>query len=201
MAVGADRDAAAHVDDDQVQILVAGAVLLGVAAGHRLLVQGMEDGAAGQFGHTGQPGLVGQLIHHDGVDDVAGLAQRVPDLPGQDAAQVGGVLALHPLLKVGQQSVADSVGAAVDGLEQAAPPDDDVEGVGVAVLLLQKVQDDPLAEVLLGDDAGIFGDLLSGMAEGLLKQEGLVLKDAHLGGSRAGIDDQRFDRHGYSSPF
>ena len=199
--MGAHRDAAAHVDDDEVQVLVAGAVLLGIAAGHGLLVQGVEDGAAGQLGHTGQAGLVGQLIHHHRVHDVAGHAQLVPDLPGQDAAQVGGVLALHALYQVGQQGVADGIGAAGDGLEQAAAADDHVQALGVAVFLFQEVQNDLLAEVLLVDDACIFGDLLGGMAQGLLKQQRFILEHAHLRGGRAGIDDQRFDRHTISSPF
>ena len=195
MVVGTDGNAAAHVDDDKVQILVALAVLLGKAAGHGLLVQGVEDGAAGQFRHAGDAGLVGQLVDNDGVNDVAGDAQAVADLAGQDAAQVGSVLALDAGLQVSQQSVADGVGAAGDGLEQAAAADDDVQALGGAVLLFQKVQDDGLAEILLVDDTGVLGDLLRGMAQGFLKQQGLVLKNTNLGRGRTRVDDQCFNRH------
>ena len=69
-----DGDTAAHVDDDEVQILVALAVLLGKAAGDGLLVQRVEDGATRQLRHTGNAGLIGQLVNNDGVNDVAGHA-------------------------------------------------------------------------------------------------------------------------------
>ena len=91
------------------------------------------------------------------------------------------MLALDTGLQVSQQSVADGVGAAGDGLEQTAAADDDVQALGGAVLLFQKVQDDGLAEILLVDDTGVLGDLLRGMAQGFLKQQGLVLKNTNLG--------------------
>ncbi len=195
VVVGTDGNAAAHVDDDKVQILVALAVLLGKAAGHGLLVQGVEDGAAGQFRHAGDAGLVCQLVDNDGVNDVAGDAQAVADLAGQDAAQVGSVLALDTGLQVSQQSVADGVGAAGDGLEQAAAADDDVQALGGAVLLFQKVQDDGLAEILLVDDTGVLGDLLRGWRRVSSNSRVSSSKNTNLGRGRARVDDQRFNRH------
>ena len=197
--MGAHGDAAAHVNDDQVQLLIAKAVLLGVAASHRLLVQGVEDAAAGQFGHTGDTGNVSQLVHHHGVNDKGRNANLVPNLPGEDSAQIGGVLTLYAGFQIGKQSVGDGVGAAGDGLEQAAAADDHVEGLDVAVLLLEEVQDDVLAEVLLVDDGGVLGDLLGGMAKRLLEQKSLVLEHAHLGGGGTGIDNQALDRHSWYS--
>ena len=117
-----------------------------------------------------------------GVHDEAGLADGIADLPGQDTAQVGGVLALDALLQVSQQFVADGVGAAVDGLEQAAAADDHVQRVHIAVFLFQKVQNDLFAEILLVNDGGVLGNLLGGMAQRLLEQQRLVLEHAHLGG-------------------
>lgn len=184
-----------YYDDDEVQILVALAVLLGKAAGDGLLVQRVEDGAARQLRHTGNAGLIGQLVNNDGVNDVAGHAQGIADLTGQNTAQVGGMLALHTGLQVSQQGIADGVGAAGDGLEQAAAAHDDVQGLGVAVFLLQEVQNDLLAEVLLVDDAGVLGDLLGRVAQRFFKQQGLVLEHADLGGGGAGVDDQGFDGH------
>ena len=191
-----DGDTAAHVDDDKVQILVTLAVLLGKAAGDGLLVQRVENGAARQLRHTGNAGLIGQLVNNDGVNNVAGHAQEIADFTGQNTAQVGGMLALHTGLQVSQQGIADGVGAAGDGLEQAAAAHDDVQGLGVAVFLLQEVQNDLLAEVLLVDDAGVLGDLLGGVAQRFFKQQGLVLEHADLGGGGAGVDDQGFDGHG-----
>ena len=107
VVMGTNRDAAAHVDDDEVQILVALAVLLGKAAGNGLLVQRGGRWAAGQLRHTGNARLIGQFINDDGVNDVAGHAQGITDLAGEDTAQVGGVLALDTGLQVSQQGIAD----------------------------------------------------------------------------------------------
>ena len=183
------------MDDDEVQILVALAVLLGKAAGNGLLVQRVEDRAAGQLRHTGNARLIGQFINDDGVNDVAGHAQGITDLAGEDTAQVGGVLALDTGLQVSQQGIADGIGAAGDGFEQTAAAHDDVEGLGIAVLFFQKVQNDLLSEVLLVDDAGILGDFLGGVAQRFFKQQGLILEHTDLGGGGAGIDDQGFDGH------
>ena len=195
VVMGADRDTAAHVDDDEVQLVVALAVLLGKAAGNGLLVQRMENRAAGQLRHTGNARLIGQFIDDDGVNDVAGHAEGVADLAGKDAAQIGGMLPLNTGLQVSQQGIADGIGAARNGLEQAAAADNDIQRLGVAVLLLQEVENYLLAEILLINDAGILGDLLGGVAQRFFKQQGLILKHADLGGGGAGIDDQSFDGH------
>ena len=105
------------------------------------------------------------------------------------------MLALHAFFQVGQQGVAHGVGAAGNGLEQAAAAHDDVQALGVAVLLFQEVQDDLLAEILLGDHARVFGDLLGGMAQRFLEQQRFILEHADLGGGGAGVDDQRFNGH------
>ena len=189
VVVCANGHAAAQMDDDQVQLVVLFAGLLGKAAGDCLLVQRVENRAAGQLGHTGQARLVGQFIDNDGVHDKAGYAQLVADLACQNAAQIGGVLTLHAGLQVCQQGIGHGVGAAGDGLQQAAASHDDVQGFGVAVLLCQKVKDDLLAEILLVNDGGVLGNFLGGVAQGFLKQQGFILKNADLGGGGTGVDD------------
>lgn len=72
--------AAAHVADDEVQGLIGLADLLGVALGHGLLVQGVENAAAGDEGVAGVAGQRRQLIHHGGIHDVGGDVQRRTDL-------------------------------------------------------------------------------------------------------------------------
>ena len=171
VVMGADRDTAAHVDDDEVQLVVALAVLLGKAAGNGLLVQRMENRAAGQLRHTGNARLIGQFIDNHRVHDVAGHAQRITDLAGKDAAQIGGMLPLNTGLQVSEQRIADGIGAARNGLEQAAAADNDIQRLGVAVLLLQEVENDLLAEIFLINDAGILGDLLGGVAQRFFKQQ------------------------------
>ena len=105
------------------------------------------------------------------------------------------MLPLHTGLQVSEQRIADGIGAARNGLEQTAAADNDIQRLGVAVLLLQEVENDLLAEVLLVDDAGVLGDLLGRVAQRFFKQQGLVLEHADLGGGGAGVDDQGFDGH------
>ena len=42
--VGGDRDAATHVTDDEVEVFIAAAYLLGITAADGALVEGMPDG-------------------------------------------------------------------------------------------------------------------------------------------------------------
>ena len=70
--VSAHGHATAHVADDEVQGLIGLADLLGVALGHGLLVQGVENAAAGDEGVAGVAGQRRQFIHHGGIHDVGG---------------------------------------------------------------------------------------------------------------------------------
>ena len=181
--------------DDQVQILVVLAVLLGEALGHGLLVQGVENADALEQGMAGIAGHVGQLVHHHGVDDVGGDAQRIADLAGDDAAQIGGMLALHADGAVVHQIVVDSVGAAADGTQQTAAAGNGRQGVDIEILLPQRLQHQLATPVLLGGDGVELGDILGAVTQGLVKQQSLVLIDTDLGGSGTGIDNKDLERH------
>ena len=105
------------------------------------------------------------------------------------------MLPLNTGLQVSEQRIADGIGAARNGLEQTAAADNDIQRLGVAVLFLQEVKNDLLAEILLINNAGILGDLLGRVTQRFFKQQGLILKHTDLGGGGAGIDDQSFDGH------
>ena len=68
--------------NDQVQVFVTLAYLLGMAACDGFLVQGVEDRNAGAFRNTAQAGDVVQLIDHDRVGDVSLHAGSLGDLLG-----------------------------------------------------------------------------------------------------------------------
>ena len=136
--VGADGNAAAHVADDEVQLLILLALLLGEALGHGLLVQGVENADTLEQGMTGIARHIGHLIDDHGVHDVGGDAQLVADLAGDQAAQVGGVLTLNADGAVRDHVVVDGVGAAADGTQQTAAAADGGQGAGVEALLAQR---------------------------------------------------------------
>ena len=194
--VGADGAAAAHVADDKVQVLILPAVLLGIALGNGLLVQGVEDAGAMEQGMAGIAGHVGQLVHHHGVHNVGGDAQLVADLPGQQTAQVGGMLPLNAHGAVADQPVADGVGAAADGGQQTAPAGNGGQGRNVEALVIQGLHHQLAPPVLLGGDGIKFVDLLGAVAQRLVEKQGFVLIDADLGGRGARVDDQNSVRHG-----
>ena len=68
--MGGDGDAAVHMADDQVQILVALAQLFRVNGGNALLVQHMGLGTAVKPRNAGQTGIIPQLVHVGGVHGV-----------------------------------------------------------------------------------------------------------------------------------
>ena len=156
----------------------------------------MELGAAGHRRVAGEAGHVPQLIHHRGVRHEGGDAQLVADLPGDEGPQVGGVLALGPGHAVAQQGVGGAVGAAADGGQHAAPAADGAEGMGVEALFRQGVQHQAAAPFLLLRDGGKGADLRGGVAQGFVKEQGLVGKHADFGGRGAGIDHKDVMGHG-----
>ena len=166
--------------DDEVQILILLALLLGEALGHGLLVQSVENADALEQGVAGIAGHVCHFIDDHRVDDVGGDAQLVADLAGDQAAQVGGVLPLH-----------------ADGavLDQTAAAGDGGEGAGVEALLAQRLHYQVAAPVLLGGDSVELGDLLRTVAQGLVEEKLLILIDTDLGGGGAGIDYKNSVRH------
>ena len=194
--VGADGNAAAHVADDEVQLLIFLALLLGKALGHGLLVQGVENADTLEQGMTGIARHISHLIDDHGVHDVGGDAQLVADLAGDQAAQVGGVLTLNADGAVRDHVVVDGVGAAADGTQQTAAAADGGQGAGVDALLAQRAHDQIAAPVLLGGDGFELGNVLRTMAQGLVKEQLLILIDTDLGGGGAGVDDENSVRHG-----
>ena len=160
----------------------------------------MEDADALEQGVAGVAGHIGQLIHHHGVHDVGGNTQLIADLAGDQAAQVGGVLALNTDGAVADQVVVDGVGAAADGTQQAAAAADRRQGAGVEALLAQRPHHQIAAPVLLGGDGVELGNVLRTVAQGLVKEQLLILIDTDLGGGGAGVDDENSVRHGRVPP-
>ncbi len=70
MLMRADRNAAAHMRDNYVDILIFFADRLRPSSGHSLLVERMSDRNALNFRHTGNSCHRRELINNDGVDDI-----------------------------------------------------------------------------------------------------------------------------------
>ena len=167
--MGAYGHTASHMYHDQTQGLIGLADLFCVSLGYRLLVQCMEHAGTGQFRHAGIPGDGHQFIHHHRIHNIGRNTDGVTDLPGQNTAQIGRMLALHTRFQIRQQRIRHGVSAAGNGFQHSAPSHHHVQGLNIKLLLLQQVGDDLLAEVLLIHDGGILADLLRGMPQSLLK--------------------------------
>ena len=198
--MGAHGHAAAHVANDEVQLLILLAHFLGVALGHGLLVQGVELADALDQGMAGIAGNGLHLVHHGGVCDEGGHAQLVADLAGDEAAQVAGVLALYAGHAVSQQSVGGGVGAAADGLDQAAPGADAGELLHVEVVLGQGLLHQLLTPAFLIGNGSKLGDLLGRMPQRLVKEQGVIFKHTDLGRGGAGVDNKDVVGHGCFPP-
>ena len=190
LAVGAYRGAAAQVDDDQVEVFVFDALLGRIHLGDGLLVEGVEHRDALEERMTRHAGQVAELIDHHRVGDEGAAADFLGDGVGQDAAQVAGVLTVLAAAQVFEHPLVDLIDARGDGAEQAAAAHDGCDLVQRDVVFLERLHDHLLAEFELGDDVGIFSDLLSAVAEGL--GEGLLIVFEHrdLGRGGAGVDSQ-----------
>ena len=193
--MGTHRHAAAHMADDEIQLLVLLAHLLGIALGHGLLVQGVELADSLDQGMAGIAGNGLHLVHHGGIGNEGGDAQLVADLPGDETAQVAGMLTLDACYAIGQQGIGGGVGAATNGLYKAAPGADGRELLHVEVVLGQGLLHQLLTPAFLVGNGGKFCDLLGGMTQGLVKEQGVIFKHADLGRGGAGVDNKNVIRH------
>ena len=191
--MGGDGDAAVHMADDQVQILVALAQLFRVNGGNALLVQHMGLGTAVKPRNAGEASAVPQLVHVGGVHGVHGLVILAAQLVGQHDAQlcrvvaaalVGGGVLYQPLVDL-HDSGSLRIGA-------AAPADEYIHVGGGHAVGLQKGKQHLLAHGHLVVGGGVFQQLRGVVEDALGVDVLLVFKIADLGGSGAGIDDQHF---------
>ena len=131
-----------------------------------------------------------QFVHHPRVRDkrLAGRLLFRRQFVGNDAAQVARVLT-HGVVRVVAHLAVHLVDAARHRFCQAAASDDCVEAEGDG-LLLQPVQHDVRAEVLLVHDLFERPQFLRLVSDGADVQRPFVLEHGHLCGGRARVDYQ-----------
>ena len=88
------------MDGDDVHVLILAAEVFGQLTGDDLLVQGMEDGNAREERVTRVACHFVHLVDHDGVGDVGLHADFLGDVVGNQATEVGSVLAAIAIGKV-----------------------------------------------------------------------------------------------------
>ncbi len=155
-------------------------------AGGRFLVQGVENADARDLGPAGDAGQVGHLVDGHRVDDVGLDPDVAGDVAGQERPQIGCVLGLR-LLQVFGHLLADAVGSRGHRAQQPAAADDggqlpDIEGV-----LLQKAEDDLVAEMMLVDDARKGGQLIGLMGDVLTEDLLVTVENGDLGRGGTGV--------------
>ena len=193
MVVHGEGDAAAHVTDDQILLLILHTVLATVPLGYLALVQGVPDGLVGQFGQTGDARHVVEFVHDSRIDgegsaalDLTGDAQRYQRTQVTGMVQPRVACVLNHL-------VVQFVHTAFDGLHQTATTHYHVEVHRVA-LTLNLLHDLLPAIVKLVHDERIATQLLKRMVQCGVHQQLLVLEDSHFRRDHSRINSQYFHR-------
>ena len=198
LLVGGDGDAAVHMADNQVQLLIPLSQAFGMDGGNALLIQYMGLSPAVEPGNAGEPGIVAELIHIGGVHGVHGLSAGGAQLIGQHHPQLGGVIGAA-LVGGGVQNQLTVNGhhAAGLGIGAAPPAHKHIHVPGGQTVGAQEVQNHLLAHGHLVIGGGIFQKLRGIVKDALGIDIPFVFKIAYLGGGRAGVDNQQF--HGKGS--
>ena len=180
--VGGDGDAAVHMADNQVQLLIPLSQAFGVDGGNALLIQHMGLGPAVETGNAGEPGIVAELVHIGGVYGVHGLSPGGAQLVGQHHTQLGRVIGAA-LVCGGVQNQLTVNGHDTASLgEGAAPPAyKHIHVPGGHAVGAQKVQNHLLAHGHLVIGGGIFQKLRGIVKNALGVYIFFVLKIAYLG--------------------
>ena len=184
--MGSDGYTATEVADDEVEVLIACAMVLGIAAGNGLLVERMPDAVARQQRRTRNLGLGSQLIDHTGVGHETRATDLLGNLVSDDAALVAGVL-VEGLALVLDHLIIDTEDTRLDRLGKSATADDGVELHG-KTMLLHLCDDQILAHLILVGDTLILLQLLAGVVDGCFKDQVLVVGNGNLRRSRTRID-------------
>ena len=181
--------------DDEVAVLIFLADALRRPPGHRLVVQSVEPTGPLQIGDAGDAGLGHQFIHRYRVHHKGRGADLVADLLGQHRSQIGGVFAMDRAAQVLHHPVVHRIGAAGDGVHQAAPPRHRGKGTDLKARLLQRLQDDVLPVAKLIKYMGKSLQILPGVGDILLEQFLFVFKYCNLGAGATRINNQYFHSH------
>ena len=189
--MGAHADSAADVADHEAALLVGAPGGGGVANGGLLEVEGVQVHVAIHPADAGHPGLVAKLIGIGRVHDERGP----PDAPRKGAGYLGAELsrvldAVGPTCGVVKKHVVDLVGAAGKRQEPAAAADEGVDRRELHAVFGKSLLDEPHAvrELVrhtreLRELGGLMGDVHG--------EDGpLAVKEADLGGGRAGVDHE-----------
>ena len=183
--------AAAQVQDDQAAI---GQGLMqhicGAAQGHGAAVEGVAGHHTRQHRVSGYPGLIGHLVHGDGVADEGGDTQRTGDTQGQHAAQIGGMGRIADRVHEVHHVLIHQVGTGGTVGQLTAPGTDGVQRGQIHAVGGQFLFNGGLAEICLFHDPGEGAQVLFAVAHGGVKQLLLTLKEGQLGRGGAGVDDE-----------
>ena len=185
--VHGEGDAAAHVTDDQILLLVFQTVLSAVALGDLPLVQGVPNRLVGHLGQTSDASHVVELVHNAWVNgegatslNLSGYAQR------DERPQVAGMVQTG-VLGILDHLVVQFVDAAFDGFHQSAATHHHVEIHSVS-LTLQFLQNLFLPIVELVHDKRIAAQFFERVVQRGVHQQLLVFKDPHLGRDHSRIN-------------
>ena len=129
VVVGRHADAAAHVADDEVQVFILLAYLLGKATGDGTLVQGMPDADASHERRTADTGIVVQLVDNARISNKrAATGNGAGNIVGNETTQIAGVI-VHgdARMSVVEHLLIDFIDATGNGLHQTATSDDGIE--------------------------------------------------------------------------
>ena len=186
MGMDTHADAAAHVGDDEVEILIVLAQLAGIELGSHLLVEAVpdntfaarvevEDGVAADFGE------LRTLVDDAGVGNIGAFkANLAGNGVADEGAEVACMLALDAGMALFLHEVVDLVAAALAGTSEAAAAHDDGDFVGADAVAFHHVEDGSLAILELVSYFVEFLNLFDGVAEVFGEDLGLAFVDGSL---------------------
>ena len=194
MVVHGKGDAATHVTDNKVLLLVFHAVFAAVSLGNLALVQGVPDGLMGQLRQAGNTCHVVELIYYAWVNgegtaalNLAGYTQRY------QRTQVAGVMQSW-VPRVLNHLLVQLIYAALYRLHQASATHDNVE-VHLVALSLKLLQNLSLAVVEFVHDERIAAQFFERVVKRGVHQQLLVLEDSHFSRNHSRVNGKYFHSH------
>jgi len=198
LLMGCSGDAAAQMGHHEVALIVGLAQHGGSLAGHAAMVEGVDEADALHLGKAGDTGHIGQLVHRNGVYEISGNVGALGQFPGQQAAQIGGVLLAGMVKHLVHHVLIDAVGTGYHRFGKAAASRNCLQLGQREARLIQSGADHGKTIVQLIQHAGEGRQIGRCVADGFGVDGGFILINRNFRGSRTGVNDQNF--HNQSPP-
>ena len=190
--MGCGGNAAAQMGNNEVALIIGLSLHGSSLAGHAAMIQSMNKADALHLGKAGDAGHIGQLVHRNRVNKISRNVGALCQFPGQQAAQIGGMLLAGMVQHLIHHIFVNAVSTGNDRLGKAAASRNGLQLGQREARLVQCGTDHTQTVLQLVQHTGEGRQIGGGVADGFGVNGIFILINCDFCRGGTGIDDQNF---------